>query len=79
MGTQSLVILGLDDVLVCRQLRLDVLLPLLLAICLYLGDAWSTVGSGISPRRREDGAVECVVVRACDLDVRSSICVVVRL
>lgn len=79
MRSEGLVIFGLSESLVLGQLWLQILFPFLLTERLGLGDARGSVFGGISPGRRQDPLVDGLVVRSRELDVRSSICVVIRL
>lgn len=79
MRGEGLVVFGLGESLVLGQLWLQILFPFLLTERLGLCDAWGSVFGGISPGRRQDFLVDRLVVRSRELDVRSSICVVVRL
>lgn len=79
MRSEGLVVFGLGESLVLGQLWLQILFPFLLAERLGLGDARGPVFGGISPGRRQDLLVDGLVVRSRKLDVRSSVCVVIRL
>lgn len=77
--SEGLIVFGLGESLVLGQLWLQILFPFLLTERLGLGDARGSVLGGISPGRRQDSLVDRLVVRSRELDVRSSVCVVIRL
>lgn len=79
MRSEGLIVFGLGESLVLDQLWLQILFPFLLTECLGLGDARGSVLGGISPGRRQDSLVDRLVVGFRELDVRSSVCVVIRL
>lgn len=78
MRREGLVVFDLGESLVLGQLWLQILFPFLLTERLGLGDAWGSVFGSISPGRRKNFLVNRLVVRSRELDVRSSICVIIR-
>lgn len=79
MRSERLIVFDLGESLVLGQLWLQILFPFLLTERLGLSDARGSVLGGISPGRRQDFLVDGLVVRFRELDVRSSVCVVIRL
>lgn len=78
MRSESLIVFGLGESLVLDQLWLQILFPFLLTERLGLGDARGSVLGGISPGRRQDFLVDRLIVRFRELDVWSSVCVIIR-
>lgn len=79
MRSEGLIVFYLGESLVLGQLWLQVLFPFLLAERLGLCDTRGSVLGGISPGGRQDSLVDCLVVRPRELNIRSSVGIVVRL
>lgn len=79
VGSQGLVIFCLCQNLVLSQFRLEIFLPLCLAILLCLRDTWAAILGGISPTGGQHFLVNCLVIWPSELDVWSSVGVVVGL
>lgn len=77
MGRDSLIILSLGQGLVFDDLWLNILLPLIMSESLGLGNTWSSIFDGIAPAWLDDCAIEGIVVRTGQVDIGSSIRIVV--
>lgn len=79
MRSKGLVVLHLGESLVLGQFWLQVLFPFVLAERLGLCDARGSMLGGICPGGCQDFLVDCFVIGSCELNIRSSVRMVVRL
>lgn len=77
--SQGLVVFDLCQGLIFGQLGLDILFPVCLAEFLCLCDPWAAVLCRIGPTGGKNFLVNCLVVRPSQLNVWSSVGIVVRL